>query len=155
MHIILICHLHPQIAKARRGGRRGKALLFPALDPESHIFCLLGVGKSITGQCKMENACLIITSWEIPCMNPVSYTQEWWLCSFSTNFLARLSGQRTNSALRQKYLECNKLLLKKNDTELSLLFNCLQLIRLLEQTERHMIVGLQVAGYTQVRLALF
>ena len=113
MHIILICHLHPQIAKARRGGRRGKALLFPALDPESHIFCLLAVGKSITGQCKMENACLIITSWEIPCMNPVSYTQEWWLCSFSTNFLSRLSGQRTNSVLRQKYLECNKLLLKK------------------------------------------
>ena len=38
------------------------SLLFPALDSESHIFCLFGVGKSMTDQCKMENVCLIITS---------------------------------------------------------------------------------------------
>ena len=114
------------------------------------FLCLLGVSKSITGQCKMENVCLTITSWEIPCMNPVSYTQEWWLCSFSTNFLSCLSGQRTNSVLHQKYLECNKLLMKKKPRRNCRNSNCLQVMSLLEQTGHSMISGLsfiKIASY--------
>ena len=147
------------------------SLLFPALDSESHIFCLFGVGKSMTDQCKMENVCLIITSWEIPCMNPVSYTQEWWLCSFSTNFLSCLSGQRTNSVLHQTYLECNKLLMKKkkrDETVVTLTafrwWDCLNKLDIAWFQGCHSL-RLQVVGYTQlvggesnskeVRLGLF
>lgn len=101
----------------------------------------------------MENVCLTITSWEIPCMNPVSYTQEWWLCSFSTNFLSCLSGQRTNSVLHQTYLECNKLLMKKKKTRRNCRnSNCLQVMRLLEQTGHSMISGLSFTKIASCRV---
>ena len=100
----------------------------------------------------MENVCLTITSWEIPCMNPVSYTQEWWLCSFSTNFLSCLSGQRTNSVLHQKYLECNKLLLKKKTRRNCRNSNCLQVMRLLEQTGHSMISRLSFTKIASCRV---